>query len=119
MTVGTFVRAMRIEPYGWHLYVFTDRAKLVRFVTRRTGGQKLMAYARDCDGMTINNAEQKEFYTGVFDHSVSTLAHEMCHVSVWLLANAGVTIDQENDEPLAYLVGYLVRECQSAIEDKL
>lgn len=39
-----------------------------------------------------------------------TLAHEIVHAAMFVLDRAGVKIDADNDEALAYLVGYLTRE---------
>lgn len=113
----TFLRAFRIDPYGWHLYLFNDRAKWARFVTRKMGGGGFQKMARASLGMTSQDVANKNFYVGVFDFDVGTLAHEMTHVATYVLFHAQVPITAENDEPLAYLVGHLVSECKMAVKD--
>jgi hypothetical protein len=113
----TFLRAFRIDPYGWHLYLFNDRAKWSKFVTRKMGGGGFFKHAMGALGLTQRDVANKNFYVGIFDCDMGTLAHEMTHVATYVLHHAGVEISAENDEPLAYLIGHLVDECKIAVED--
>lgn len=43
-------------------------------------------------------------------NELGTLAHECAHVAIHLMDHIGQRVDLENDEPMTYVVGYLVRE---------
>lgn len=109
----SFIRAFRVQPYGWHLYLFDNAEKWARFVARKT--KTTIAERRgDCEGaagITYCDGETRLIYVGVFDGEPGTLAHEMTHAAVRIISDAGMHIDASNDEPLAYQIGHLIDEC--------
>ena len=118
--VSAYRRVFRVEPYGWKLRLFTDRAKWARHCAK-LGGEPfagLLSQASEAVGMTDWNAEHCECVVGVFDGDLATLAHEMTHAAIAILNNAGVKFAATNSEPLAYLVGYLTGECAGSIQPK-
>lgn len=42
-----------------------------------------------------------------------TLGHEAVHAAMFCLANKGVKVTPDNDEPLAYLVGVIMRKAMA------
>lgn len=48
-----------------------------------------------------------------------TVIHELTHAVMYMLSNAGVPISIENEESMAYNMGWAVRECVSKIPKKL
>lgn len=112
----SFKRAFRIDPYGWHVYLFTDAEKWCRFVVRRKvcAGKVAREAATHADGVFLPGL--RECYIGVFSGKAGTLAHEMTHAAVHILATDGVKVTKNNDEALAYLVGFMVDECANYLQ---
>lgn len=50
------------------------------------------------------------------DVEYGTLAHECTHVMMNIFHRAGVHIDYDNQEPTAYLMGYLMSEASYALQ---
>ena len=51
----------------------------------------------------------------VFDKHTDTIVHEAFHVCMFIHENLGLTVDHNNQETMAYMIGYLAR----AMIDKL
>jgi hypothetical protein len=113
----SFARAFRVEPYGWHIFLFLDAEKWARFVSRRKLGKlrTRRAEALESSGICLSNAAEHECYIGVFNRQAGTLAHEMTHIAMHILSNAGVKVTKNNNEALAYLIGFMVEECTPAL----
>lgn len=59
-----------------------------------------------CKGFTANGLGNNVVW--LHESSwVQTLAHEMTHVALNIFHHAGASVDTNNQEPTAYLVGYL------------
>lgn len=57
-------------------------------------------------------------YYAVFDKHYLTnciIAHEITHIANWLFMDRNIKIDLLNDEPYAYLVGWITREAYKVI----
>jgi hypothetical protein len=48
------------------------------------------------------------FKKGTKDHSV--IAHEALHVVNWIMSDRGIACDLINDEPQAYLLGWVIKQ---------
>lgn len=44
------------------------------------------------------------------DGRIACLAHELVHVLSWIFDTAGIDYDNDNDEPYAYMLGYLMEQ---------
>lgn len=44
------------------------------------------------------------------DQSHNTIAHECTHICSLLMADKGMTYEVDNDEPMAYLMGYIAEQ---------
>lgn len=116
MSRYTFPLAFQVEPYGWYLYFFTEKEKLIRFV-RRKEGDNIRRVVKDAGGVA-HFGEKNLVYVGVFNGCAGTLSHEATHVANRILHAAGVEVTHDNDEAQAYLVGHIVRECFPHIKEK-
>lgn len=56
-----------------------------------------------------------DLYIGVYDGKLSTLAHELVHLTGYILKNAGVQADYTNDETQAYLTQYLFERLEKHV----
>ena len=56
----------------------------------------------------------------VFNSKVdaSIVAHEALHICSYIFKNTGAEFDGDNDEPLAYLLGYIVKKIHRTIKVK-
>lgn len=99
-----------IEPYGFSMVV-TD--------SRETWNALRAEGIEPCTEDNADGAVGRGFNTecvlGVFDGEWHTLAHEAVHAAHLLLDYAGVVIEPQNDEAMAYLVGFIVKRTGAAL----
>lgn len=69
------------------------------------------------DYCAITFQEDKEIVV-VFNSKVDTsiVAHEALHICSYIFKNTGAEFDRDNDEPLAYLLGYIVKKISKVIK---
>lgn len=48
--------------------------------------------------------------------SAGTIAHEVIHIANFVFKNCYITLDIDNDEPYAYLIGYLVDQIHKFLQ---
>lgn len=51
-----------------------------------------------------------EYVVSLVDTNMSLIAHEAVHICNYIFKNVGAELDKTNDEPQAYLVGWIVEE---------
>jgi len=56
------------------------------------------------------NEIQADLFLALREKRLDDLSHESLHVAMTILENAGVNVDYEQQEPLAYLMQYIFRE---------
>ena len=74
--------------------------------------------AKDYEGFHIPLIDKdniRDYYLVVKKNSdkyeeIDTITHEVSHLVMDMLTTAGVKLSQKNDEPIAYLTGYLNKE---------
>lgn len=78
----------------------------------RKSGHDLVGidYLKDTDGLTVEIDEA--LVLGVFDGKLATLAHECVHLATRTLRIHGIPITHQNDEAIAYLVGWFFQAWQ-------
>lgn len=86
------------------------------------GGLAPKGYEPEHWGAIAFEADRNDNH-GVFvllrpDAKPSIIAHEAVHLANYILSHAGVKLDPQNDEPQAYLVGWLVDEIHYALTSK-
>lgn len=105
-------REFDLHPYVARLYLFTDRDKYHRarlWMQRKSSDPA--ATRPTSAGITawMSNEVTKDqcFLVGVFDESLSTLAHELQHVRMDVAELCGFDPTQANGEPISYLMGFM------------
>lgn len=63
-------------------------------------------------------ADGFEVVVSFVDSNVSLVAHEAVHVCNFIYENIGAKLDILNDEPQAYLVGWIVEEIENFLKKK-
>lgn len=73
----------------------------------------------DCWGQ-VDKIEGEETAIYIFLHKLedhSVIAHEIVHAASYTFEHAGIKMDVENDEPFAYLVGWLTKKVYEVIDE--
>ena len=111
-------KRFRVDPYGWRVYVYSDREKWARATARAKFGtlKNRREESADCAGISSIDPNTQRAYMGVFRLPFDTVAHEASHVSTAILRNAGTRIVEATDETLAYLTGFIAGKCHEAIK---
>ena len=99
---------IKINPYGATLKLFTSLPSYRKAVEK--AGETTQA-DDNCCGETTAIGNQT-IIVGIFDNSFNTLVHELTHVCTIVLMDTDSLIHNNtfNDEPLAYLLGWLTEE---------
>lgn len=69
-----------------------------------------------CQGLAIHATRRGVEWFCVYlpkNAGHDTVAHEMLHVAWYILHAYGVAVDEDNQEPLAHLMGHLIREFEA------
>lgn len=64
--------------------------------------------------------QDKSNYIVVFHNkfSYSVVAHEVVHLVNLIFKDHNITLDLDNDEPQAYLTGYIFKQCEKFLNKK-
>lgn len=103
-----------IYDYQIDLYVFPHAEKLSRKLRKITGSdftQELKA-----DGCFISNDKTDRCYMVLNKTDIRTTSHECVHAATFILHNCGIPISLDNDETMAYLIGYLTTEVEKKLK---
>lgn len=104
-------KEFHIPIYGGTLKVVTEREEFIEAVDDED--EDLELSVADCAGMTkVTHGEKGPVYlVGIFDHDLSTVVHEMGHVTIFIADHCGFRINEETSECFCYLIEELVRMC--------
>lgn len=97
------------HPYG-DLVHFTRSRKEWEAAVREDGGDEVAGP----DALGITWLGTSGYIVGVFSRDPGTMAHEMSHVALSILDRVGIDVQEANQEPFCYLLGYLVRHFTKA-----
>jgi len=73
---------------------------------------------RDYGAITFKEKGKYRSYVVAFDrdYHVGLICHEVIHVKNYIYSDAGIELDRFNDEPEAYLVGWLSDKVYSFLQ---
>lgn len=66
-----------------------------------------------------NGGRQRHYLVGVYEDGLSTLAHELAHVTLQVLDLVGISAHAGNGEPFCYLFQHLFDQCAPAVAKKV
>jgi hypothetical protein len=73
------------------------------------------------DALTMIDFYKDNYLLVVFDANssqmINTICHEVVHIKNRIYSHAGTTADPDNDEPEAYLSGWLAEQIESAWQE--
>jgi hypothetical protein len=100
----------RIIPiYNLSAHFTNDEADCREFLKKHGGDEKL---TDDCKGCVINfrgDSDEGYLIMAVYDGDPGTVAHEALHAAWDILDACSIRVDNENDEALAFLVGWFAK----------
>lgn len=110
-----------VSPYAVDLWVIMtkDPHKEVAQVNVSNPGINI-TWADDMEAWTNDHFYKDYVIAVVFDArllSVDTIAHEVVHIKNMVYTHAGIKHDPKNDEPEAYLSGWLVGKIWECYKD--
>jgi len=81
------------------------------------------AYKRDIDengysAVVFEEKEQDEYVVALKKVEWSVIAHEVVHLVNYIYLRCGIELDRENDEPQAYLTGWIINEIDKFLKTK-
>lgn len=103
-------KIMKVNPYDmWVVIDFSPYSYTSKFLGREEMDKcSALCVYPEILGFSGNNIP--DVVMAFFDYSTNTLAHECVHAANYILSNVQVEITPDNDEALAYLVGWLAQE---------
>lgn len=107
------IKTIRCPVYDYDIVMVSTKRDLVKAVSRIFGLEhdevqeiRQVVKATDIAGYTIGS-DPCVMFAKKRDHG--TIAHEAHHVANIILGDRGVPASRDNDEPQAYLEGWLVK----------
>lgn len=102
--------------FGYLIVVFdNDFQKVINKLNLDTKGRNNLA---EYGAITMSQRNKKGVsqYFVIFPENVShtVIAHEALHVTNWIMSDRCITADLVNDEPQAYLLGWVVGQIYKA-----
>lgn len=100
------MKRIKIVPYGCILHLTNSKEEWLRKYKKLTG----QSYDADgCDGLTYDHGDAN-FYVGVFNGEMGTLAHELGHVCLDVAERVQLGDIIQEQEQFCYLLGYLTEQ---------
>lgn len=110
------MKKIRVDVYDQTLHAFDNAADVKRFCTKNGYDyevvQDVVEGAFGCAGMipSLDDNEQDAFFLLIKTPSIPLLAHEAVHAAMFMLTCVDVSFSFEEQEPLAYLVEYIIKD---------
>lgn len=99
------MKRIKIVPYGCVLHITNSFLEWNKRHKKLTGRD----FEEGSAGLTLD-ARNGNYYVGVFDNTIGTLAHELGHVCLDVSRRVSLGDIAEEQEQFCYLLGYLTDE---------
>jgi hypothetical protein len=70
------------------------------------------------DAFAWEDEKTDEYIVAIKNNKFSVIAHETVHIVNYIFKRRGIILDVNNDEPQAYLTGWIVNEIYKFLKDK-
>lgn len=74
--------------------------------------------AEDYIGVAVNKKGSSTYVIGLKEFEFEFIAHEAVHIVNYIYRNCGIHLDVKNDEPQAYLTGWVVSEVVKFLKEQ-
>lgn len=99
----------KIDVYGAYIYVRIGTVEDINMQLKVDDKKIEYEFEGEHDGLTIKSNNGNSFIYLIEKHyTVGLLAHELMHVVSNMMAVYNIKHDPDNDEPIAYLMGYMM-----------
>ena len=109
-----------VPLYGGTYYFADTLEKFNQMFDYLTGVPGASGDDTDCLGCAMALENPKDggalYLIGVFDGGYGVLAHEVGHLTTYVLERAGVPMDVHTTEAFCYLLGYLFEDIQPLLD---
>lgn len=109
-------KKIRVDIYGRNVWITRDIETAKGLVWKKCG-HRVTDDDFACKGFTADGFGNNVVWLHE-DSLAVTLAHEMAHVALNIFRTIGAVVDTNNQEPTAYLIGFLVGEALRWLEDQ-
>jgi len=107
-------KTIRIPIYECDLTIILD--KDLSYVEKKYGTKSLSDYG----AITMRVPDKFSEYIMAFEYSDGTIiAHEIVHLKNYIYQDKGIELDRFNDEPEAYLTGWLFDQINNFLKNKI
>jgi hypothetical protein len=109
-------RRLSVPIFGGTVYLATSRKQLDK-LTDRFDCERVGQYQGGC-AIRIKHTKTGEriYLAAVFDGTIATLAHELAHVTFFILSHVGVEIEEDGcNETFCYLLTHLMHHFEKAL----
>jgi hypothetical protein len=105
------MKEVKVPLYGFRIFFCNDESELRDYIKKNApdpetalpGKDRFLGLCPDFQGKD----GCKHRIMAIVDGNMSTLAHEATHMAFIVLEAAGITVEADNNEALAYLVDWL------------
>lgn len=107
-------KRIKVPLYGGSLTIYqVDELKVIedKYDLEDTYGYDALVFETHNKHDVIN-------YVIAFENETtpSNVAHEALHMTNRICKSAGIVVGSDNDEPQAYLIGWIVKQCHSFLK---
>jgi hypothetical protein len=108
------VKDIVVPLYDGRIILYTNRAKFLEALRAVDGPEDDdMGTVKGMCLPTKNEEGARLYIVGWFDGELPTLVHEVCHVTLFVLGNAGIEPRDSQGEPMCYLLDYIFGQLTS------
>lgn len=100
------MKRIKIVPYGCILHLTTNREEWLKKYKKLSGREHS---TEGTDGLTYDHGDGN-YYVGVFEENLGTLAHELAHVCLDVTNRVGLGDITMEQEQFCYMLGYLTEQ---------
>lgn len=116
------MKKIRIDIYDQEVMLFSSRKDFEKWMKKNPirEMEEMHQHIRQASGLAgmVCEAESEEarWFIYIEEYDLSVLSHEAVHISMMMLGVLGIEIDAANHEALAYLQGYIFKECANKLK---
>jgi hypothetical protein len=104
------LKRFEIPLYAWEVFFCNTKSETTAFLVSHGDMETTIANDRGISVRVTDSGGEGWRIMAVFEENIAVIAHEAVHTAWGMLNRAGIPVTFANDESLAYLTGWLVRE---------
>lgn len=122
MKAKTIFKKIPVTPYVVDLWIVitNEPSKEVWRMNKKNRGLDLSwdeGAAAQTEGSLYNNHILVTIFDATLPYDINTICHESVHIVNIVFEHAGIPISTDNDEPFAYLTGWVAEQISKAWQE--